>query len=120
MPFSAVTFVFSHARNYQHVVIVRGIGVFLIGCDVDYVTQFDWNILVIHGIAGTNFRTLCIKGNSKRTSRLGLLGLASIIDDGLMILFLFGYFRGYSLKRKAGNKTTNLIAAMRKVHAHNI
>ena len=57
--------------------------VLLIGGDVEDGTSGDGKILIVGGVAGTNLRALGVESNGNRTARLDLLGLASVVNDGL-------------------------------------
>ena len=80
-------------------------------------------------------KTYSIKSNGKGTALLSFLSLFGMIDHGLMILFrgknevqrvsIVDVFFCFFLvilwgKKKIGNRATNLVGTMRKVHANNI
>ena len=69
-----------------HVLIVRSSGVCLIGGDVEHGALLDGEVLVTDGVTGTDLRALGVKGNSERASNLDTGGLASVVNDRLVVL----------------------------------
>ena len=86
-----------------HVLGVRGSGILLVGGDVDLVTGTDGVVLVTNSVAGSDLGTFLrsvsivdhcsfseltygVKSDGKGTARLGLLGLTSVVNDGLVVL----------------------------------
>jgi hypothetical protein len=82
----------------SHVLCVASSGVLLIGGDVENGTRFQRQILVTLGVTSSDLGALGVQSNGNLASGLNLLCLASIVDDGLMIL----------------------VRAVGEVHAHNV
>ncbi len=64
---------------------VASLGVLLIGGEGDLVSGLDWQVLITDGVTGANLRSLGIQGNCELATLHDLLGLASVVDDGLMV-----------------------------------
>ena len=71
-----------------HVFVITGGGIFFVGRDVEDVALLDGDVLVAGGVAGTNLGPLGVEGDGDRTPGLRLFGLAGIVDDGLVILYI--------------------------------
>jgi hypothetical protein len=69
-----------------HVLIVRSSGVCLIGGDVEHGTLLDGVVLVTDGVTGTDLGALGVEGNGKRATSLDTGGLASVVNDRLVVL----------------------------------
>ena len=59
---------------------------FVVCGDDHFVTCGDGDVLISYGVSGTNFRTFCVEGDSKRTTFLFLLSSTGIVNHTLMIL----------------------------------
>jgi hypothetical protein len=81
-----------------HVLVVALGSVGIVSGDVQDIARADGDVLVADRVARADLGTLCVKGNSQGPTRLGGLGLARIVNDGLVVL----------------------VAAVRKVHAHDV
>lgn len=68
-----------------HVLVIAGIHVLLIGGDVDLGAGGDGDVGIVNRVSGSDLRALGIKSNGNGATKLGLLGLASIVNDGLVV-----------------------------------
>jgi hypothetical protein len=71
---------------YLHVVRVAGGGVLLVGGEVEDLAGGEGQVGVVLGVAGTDLGALGVEGDGDLTARLGLLGGAGVVNDGLVIL----------------------------------
>jgi hypothetical protein len=69
-----------------HVLGVGGGGVLLVGGDVELGAGGDGDVLIVGGVASADLRALGVEGDGNGTASLGLLGLAGVVDDGLVVL----------------------------------
>ena len=65
----------------RHVLVVTSGAVLLVSRDVDVRTFFDWEVLVVDSVTRSDFWSLGVKCNSKRTTLLLLLCSTSMVDD---------------------------------------
>lgn len=71
---------------FLHVLIIRSSGVCLIGGDVEHGALLDGEVLVTDGVTGTDLGALGVERNSERASDLETGSLASVVNDGLVVL----------------------------------
>ncbi|KAI7180396.1 Pyruvate [Hortaea werneckii] len=69
-----------------HVLVVTGGGILVVSGDVDLAASRDGDVLVAGGVARADLRALGVEGDSDWTAGLRLLGLARVVDDGLVVL----------------------------------
>lgn len=69
-----------------HGLIVASGGIRLVGGNGDLGAHLDGVVLVVNGVAGTDFRALGVEGNGQRAAGLDAGGLTGIVDDGLVVL----------------------------------
>lgn len=80
-------------------VLVVGSGSILVVCgDVDLGACGNGNVLVVWSVSGADLGTLGVEGDGDRAAFLGGLGLAGVVNDGLVVL----------------------VAAVREVHADDL
>ena len=85
---------------------------FVVCGDGHFVASGDGDVLISYGVSGTNFRTFCVEGNSKRTTFLFLLSSTGIVNHTLMIL------KRYINCRIVWDKY--LVTSMTEIHSDNI
>lgn len=73
-------------ETFLHVLVIRSSGVCLIGGDVEHGALFNGEILVTNGVTGTDLGALSVKGNGERATNLDTGGLASVVNDRLVVL----------------------------------
>ena len=71
------------AKAHSHVVDIAGRGILLVGRDVQDGAGLDGDIGIARGVTRPDLRSLGVQGDGDLTALLGLLGRASIVDDGL-------------------------------------
>lgn len=72
----------------SHVLVITGSLVLLISRDVDLRTSADGDVLVALGVTSSDLGALGVERNSYGSARLLTLGLASIVNDGLVVFVL--------------------------------
>jgi len=76
----------SSSEIYLHVLGIARRSVLFVSSNVDFRPDSDRDIFIIGGVSGSDLRALGIKSNGNLTPLLDLLGLASIVNYGLVIL----------------------------------
>lgn len=73
-------------KEISYVLITTGVGICLIGGDVELGSCFNRNIGVTDGITSTDLGTLSVESDSKRATRLDASSLTRVIDNRLVVL----------------------------------
>lgn len=69
-----------------HVLVIAGVGICLVGGDVEHGAFLDGNILIPGSVARADFGALGVEGNGERATFLDFGGFAGMVDDGLVVL----------------------------------
>jgi hypothetical protein len=72
--------------GHPHVLVVALGSVRLISSDVHDIARADRNIRIVDRVARSDLWALGIERNGKRPARVLLLGLARMVDDGLVVV----------------------------------
>ena len=72
--------------RHAHVLVVALGSVCLISSDVHDIARADGNVRIVDRVAGSDLGALGIERNGKRPARVLLLGLARMVDNGLVVV----------------------------------
>ncbi|KAH3665823.1 hypothetical protein OGAPHI_004011 [Ogataea philodendri] len=82
----------------EHQLVITGVLVLDVCGENHLVVRTNWPVLVVHSTSGSDFRSLGVQSNSKRSTWIKLLGLSGIINHRLVVF----------------------VGTVREVHSHNV